>query len=84
MGIKLELIIDTPPAEKSAQCMPLSVEDRVRDLMERIDSGMDSTVEWNMLRRIYRSLRGINNSRAKNLIKMMEPILHKNGYYDKV
>lgn len=82
--MKLSLAIEMPaPKMERKACPRPSVEDRVREALECIDSGYDSSVEWTLINSMYRKLRSLKrpNERAKNLIKMIEPVLSKFGYH---
>lgn len=61
----------------------VSIEDKVREALECIDSGYESGVEWAMINRLYKDLKGLKKptDRAKNLMKMIEPTLAKFGYH---
>ena len=83
--IKVLVQMDSPPSPEATKqtCPPRSIEERVRDLLEIADSGKDSSLEWNILRRLYRDLqKRKGNSRVDNLIQMLEPVMHKFGYYE--
>lgn len=73
---------DSPPTY-TKRC---SVEEKVREALELIDSGHDSRVEWEMIIRLYRTLRNTKKKtkRMVNLIQMIEPVLEKFGYYEVV
>lgn len=60
-----------------------SVEDTVREALDCIESGWNSHVEWNMIRRLYASLENSTkkSDRIDNLKKMIYPVLQKYGYY---
>lgn len=82
--MKVQLLIDVPSPEQTANHPePLSVEDKVKHALELIESGYKSDVEWNMIHRLYKSLKALKkpSERAQNLLKMIEPVLNHNGYY---
>lgn len=71
-----------PPVEKKPE-PKVSVEDKVREALECIDSGYESGVEWAMINRLYKDLCNLKkpSPRAENLKKMIEPVLAKFGYH---
>jgi hypothetical protein len=83
--LMLELPMPAPaPAPVQQKKEPeYSVEDKVREALECIDSGHESGVEWSMINRLYSDLCKLKkpNDRAKNLKKMIEPVLAKFGYH---
>ena len=82
-SIKVSVLVkDVPPPEKtkaSRKC----IEDQVRERIEHIDNGCASHVDFLLLMRLQKSLkkRTKKSPRVKNLIKMIEPVLNKFGYY---
>jgi hypothetical protein len=71
------------PVPQQPEVAPMSVEDRVRDALDCIDSGHNSNVEWVMINRLYKNLvqkRG-KNKRIDNLLAMIEPVMAKYGYH---
>lgn len=91
-GIKLMLEIEmpTPQVTRAAAMQPppptpvakAPVEQKIKDCLEKIDSGHDSHVEWITIRNLYKSLRALKNpnDRALNIMKQLEPVLAKYGY----
>lgn len=81
--IRIMLEVTPPPAEKTSKAKPaMSVEDKVRHALELIDSGYRSDVQWQMIMKLYKSLRTKKQTpRVRNLIKMIEPVLAKFGYH---
>lgn len=83
--IQLMLQMEVPSTADQKEEKPKgpSVEDQVREALECIDSGHDSHVEWNMIRRLYRQLHDMKKKspRVENLMKMIEPVLQKYGYF---
>lgn len=89
MQIKLLLKMDNPPSAETTSKYPkctIPLEDRVRNMIQLAESGKDSHLEWNTLRKFYTALleKPKSNARIQNLINMLEPVLKKNGYYGKV
>ena len=89
-SIKVMLEIGMPaplpapvPEKKKQEDHKIPLEDRVREALECIDSGYESGVEWSMINRLYRDLQSLKKptDRAKNLKKMIEPVLSKYGYH---
>lgn len=80
--IVVTLTMPTPEQHVPASPTPkLSPEEKVRDALDCIESGHDSHKEWLFLNKVYKTLRGKNSPRAKNLCKMIEPVLSKFGYH---
>lgn len=71
------------PTERTDKKLPepISVESRVRDMIDCIESGYDSSVEWIALNKFYDSIRGRKDGKAKNLIRMIEPVMAKYGQH---
>jgi len=86
---KLMLEIGMPGVERTAAAQEEpegpTVEERVKDALDLIDSGHESPVEWRMISRLYNSLCALAkpSKRAINLIETMEPILAKYGHLGK-
>jgi len=61
-----------------------SIEQRVRELLEDIDSGHPSAQQWEQVRRLFNKLacKPKLSKRAENLLRMMEPIIEKYGMMD--
>lgn len=77
--LKLKLpppgITEKPEPEKS-------LEETVREMIEKVDSYEDSAVEWKALKRFYSDLcKCGDNPRAQSLRKMIRPVLAKYGFF---
>lgn len=85
MKILIALGMPEPQAESPAKPKPaerLSIEDQVRDAIECVESGYRSDVEWVLLNKLYKDLRGRKQTpRIRNLLKMIQPVLSKFGYH---
>ncbi len=87
MTTKIHIMLETAPPEqipeKSKLPEKLSVEDRVRELIDCINSGYDSEMEWILLNKFYNTLQrsGKSGPRVDNLKKMIELVLSKFGYH---
>lgn len=83
MRIAVDICMPEPKAPSTnANQLGLSVEDKVRDALECIESGYKSDVEWLMINRLYTSLQKAKQSpRVRNLRKMIEPVMAKYGYH---
>lgn len=84
---KIKLIIEigmpaaaSAPSESDDKCPP---EAEVRKMLEKVNSGHDSEVEWKALKSLYAALRGKKDDKSINIMKMIEPTLNKNGFYSK-
>lgn len=86
--IQLKISLAMPPRQtpeqEKARKKECTIEQDVRDALEKIDSGFDSHVEWLMIRGLYKRLSAIGkpSKKAKNLMEMIEPVLAKYGYYE--
>lgn len=81
--MQLVLQLSMPePGQTAERPAPLGVEDQVRDLLECIDSGHDSGVEWLTIMKLHKDLLLMKKTpRVVNLIRMIEPVLARYGYY---
>lgn len=78
------LKVGLPSHHEKTEPAPLKVplEDKIRDLVEEVDSGRESYQQWLILNKFYKGLKAKPNSpRVKNLKKMIEPILSKYGQH---
>ena len=79
------VIMQMPEPSKSKEARPLPekipVEAEVRDMIECIESGEDSAVQWITLNKLYGAIKDRKDSRALNLKKMIEPTLAKYGQH---
>lgn len=86
-GISIMLQVGMPSPEESCKHpkpeQKRPVEDKVREAIQLVDSGMDSQVEWILLNKLYKSLCELKKptERAMSLKKMIEPVLSKYGYH---
>lgn len=84
--MKMIVSLEMPPAlaePRQPLPPPVSVEEKVRDAMECIESGHPSQVEWLMVNKLYAALKAKKNPspRMQSLIQMIEPTLAKYGYH---
>lgn len=82
----IELGMPTEHRKERHATPRLSVEDKVREALDLIESGHESSIEWRMISRLYRDLKAMSGGkrkspRVRNLIKMIEPVLAKYGYH---
>lgn len=84
--MRLNILLDLPPPPPAPQAMShsVSVEEKVRDALNLIDSGHESPVEWRMVCRLFRHLqeKGKISRREQNLLDMIQPVLAKYGYHE--
>lgn len=85
--MSIKIMLDLPPPEyreppKKEEHKP-SIEEEVREALEKIDSGYESHVEWLMIGGLYEKLKQLAHPspRARALIEMIEPVLAKYGYH---
>ncbi len=84
--MKLQILLDMglPPKQPESKQSKKSVEDKVREAIELVESGYCSHVEWLMLNRLMTDLKKSKqkkSQRVQNLISMIEPVLSKYGYH---
>lgn len=77
--IHILVALGTPPARPRER--QISIEERVRSMLECIESGHYSAVEWLTIGKLYTALQKKKQTpRVRNLMSMIEPILNKYGY----
>lgn len=81
MQIKIMLDMPPPEVDKTKRDEESSIEDDVREAIEKIDSGHDSYVEWKLLNKLAKELRSRKDARSKNLMEMIDPVLQKYGLH---
>lgn len=73
------------PSERSSEpgVRPVSIEEKVKDALDSIDSGYKSDVQWIMINKLYKDLsaRRGKSKRIDNLLNMIEPVMAKYGYH---
>lgn len=81
-SILLSIQMPAPGCGYSKKGATVSIEDKVRQAIELVDSGYSSSVEWILLNKLLDSLRNRKPSkRVQNLISMIEPVMAKYGYH---
>lgn len=72
-----------PSKEKCCESRQPSIEDQVRERIDRIDSGCGTHVDFLVLKRLQEALRQKSpcTTRIKNIMDMIEPVMRKFGYY---
>lgn len=82
--IGVSIMIQQPPPKKEhhEEYKP-SVEDKVRDCIERIDNGCGTEVDFLTLKKLKAAIqsRPKQTPRMVNLVKMIDPIMRRFGYY---
>lgn len=70
--------VETPREDRQ------SLEERVRECLDKIDSWDESRKEWEFIRTLNNKLQAKKKlgSRAKNLLKMIAPVIEKYGQRD--
>lgn len=81
MQIKIMLDMPPPETDKTKRGEESSIEDDVREAIEKIDSGHDSYVEWKLLNKLAKELRSRKDARSKSLMEMIDPVLQKYGLH---
>lgn len=85
--MKLQVLVDMGVPEQLRKpapevCPKPPIEDRVRQMIENIESDRDSYVDFRALNHLYDDLcRMKQNKRIENLRNMIKPVLSKFGYH---
>lgn len=70
------------PKKAPKQAPKQTLEQEVREMIDLIESGYESSIEWRALKGLYMSLaKKKRTPRIDNLIKMMKPVLSKYGHH---
>ncbi len=84
IGISL-LISQTPPnrQEHERHRRRPSIEEKVRDCIERIDNGCGTEVDFLTLKKLKAAIQAKPKltPRMKNILDMVEPVIRRFGYY---
>jgi hypothetical protein len=84
IGISL-LISQTPPRreERHRRERRASIEEKVRDCIERIDNGCGTEVDFLTLKKLKAAIQSKPKltPRMKNILDMVEPVIRRFGYY---
>lgn len=83
VSIQLAITHGAPTETNPAYCSPPPLEEEVRDLLLKIDTGgHDANMEWEYLKKIYGGLQNTKQTpRVRNLREMIEPVLAKYGHH---
>jgi hypothetical protein len=84
--VRISILLDTGVPQtlraEKPQAPSRDIESEIRSLIDCIESGYDSHVEWLTLKKLYKVLCMCKNtSRNQRLKGMIEPILSKYGYH---
>lgn len=82
--VGLSVMIAQPPPMKMHKPEPkASVEDKVRDCIDRIDNGCGTEVDFLTLKKLKAAIQSKpkQTPRMVNLVKMIDPIMKRFGYY---
>lgn len=86
-SIRLMIELEAPKETQKEACPRPTVEERVRDMVELCMDGSDNHAvhrHFITLRKTYESLSRIDSERARNLMRMIEPVLAKYGYHSRI
>lgn len=67
--------------ERQPTVEKIPLEAKIKDMIDLVESGHDSAVEWITLNKIFRHLEGRSDKRSKNLIDKIKPVLAKYGQH---
>lgn len=59
----------------------ISLESKVKDMIDLIESGHNSSREWIALNKFYDSIKDRKDQRSQDLIKMIQPTMSKYGQF---
>lgn len=81
MRHKITVLIDAVPPREATKPKGPSVEERVQDAIDLIDSGHESRSEWEFLRRVnnYLMKKPKLSDREKNVLALIQPCMKKHG-----
>lgn len=73
-----------PKPDNEAKSSRMSLEEKVRECLECIESAEESRKQWEFIRNLHNKLmkKKRKGSRAHNLLKMMAPVIEKYGPRD--
>lgn len=85
IGVSVMIHQPPPPKEHHGELAKgrTSVEDKVRDCIERIDNGCGTEVDFLTLKKLKAAIqsRPKQTPRMVNLVKMIDPVMKRFGYY---
>lgn len=83
IGVSVMIHQPPPPKKEHHEEYKRSVEDKVRDCIERIDNGCGTEVDFLTLKKLKAAIqsRPKQTPRMANLVKMIDPIMRRFGYY---
>lgn len=75
------MVMPAPGQGAKAPAPGISLEAKVRDMLDSIESGHPSAQDWIALNKFYDTIKDRTDSRCKNLRAMIEPIMSKYGQH---
>lgn len=84
IGITINIAdLPMPSKEKCCESRGPSIEEQVRERIDRIDNGCGTHVDFLVLKKLQESLRQRQpcTPRVQNIMDMIEPVMRKFGYY---
>ncbi len=77
--MKIKLLIDAPVPKPAPQEARPSIEERVDEALELIDSDAESMAEWNFIRNLNNRLCKCKklSPKAKKILEKIQPVLYK-------
>lgn len=80
--MKISIHVEMPkPGSSEPYDRHKSVEEEVKHCIDMIESGHDSIIEWKTINRLAAELRGKKSPRARDILKMIDPVLAKYGIH---
>lgn len=81
--IGISVLVSQMPARQRQDEQKPTIEQKVRDCIERIDNGCGTEVDFLTLKKLKAAIQSKPKltPRMKNILDMVEPVIRKFGYY---
>lgn len=81
--IGISLLVSQMPSPRQGRERRPSIEEKVRDCIERIDNGCGTEVDFLTLKKLKAAIQSKPKltPRMKNILDMVEPVIRRFGYY---
>lgn len=81
--IGISLLVSQMPSPRQRRERRPSIEEKVRDCIERIDNGCGTEVDFLTLKKLKAAIQSKPKltPRMKNILDMVEPVIRRFGYY---
>lgn len=75
------MVMPAPGQGAKAPAPGISLEAKVRDMLDSIESGHPSAQDWIAINKFYGTIKDRTDTRSKALKKMIEPVMSKYGQH---